>query len=244
MVRAVPATWSAFYSTDLQACWALLPVPALYLAWRLVSRPRTAGALPAAAAFVDAYAVTFAIETMLDPLTTGPLLRALGLTDGAAGTAVMIGFVLIGDFRVYLLLFALLAIADGRSWRAGLPTAIAWTLLVPLIAYPLSVGVRTLRPDADPNTIWLLYEVLFVLVALALRAILVPRRVAGDQPALRGFLREALAYVVLYYGLWGFADALIQLGGLDVGWLLRVLPNQLYYAFWIPFVVFRFFARR
>jgi len=23
---------------------------------------------------------------------------------------------------------------------------------------------------------------------------------------------------------------------LDAGWLLRALPNQLYYAFWVPFV--------
>ncbi|HSP98995.1 MAG TPA: hypothetical protein VL049_17370 [Candidatus Dormibacteraeota bacterium] len=245
MVRAVPATWSAFYATELQACWALLPVPALYLVWRvLAGRPRAAGALPAAAAFIDGYAVAFALETMLDPLATGPLLRALGVADGAAGTAVMIVFVLLGDFRVYLLLFALLAVAEGRSWRAALPTAAAWTLLVPLTAYPLSTAVRAARPAADPNTIWLLYESLFALVALALRARLVPRRVPGDQPALRAFLREALAYAALYYGLWGGADALIQLGGLDVGWLLRVVPNQLYYAFWIPFVVVRFFARR
>lgn len=244
MVRVVPATWNALYASGLQSFWALLPVPALYLLWRACTGPRAGGALPAAAAFVDAYAIVFALETMLDPFATGPLLRLLGLADGGIATAVMVVFVLLGDFRVYLLLFALLAIAAGRDWRSALPTAVAWTLLVPLIAYPLSLAVRGLHPDADANTIWLLYESLFALVALGLRARLVPVRVPADQPALRAFLGEALAYVAVYYGLWASADVLIQLAGLDVGWLLRIVPNQLYYAFWIPFVVWRFFARR
>jgi len=73
---------------------------------------------------------------------------------------------------------------------------------------------------------------------------IVPQQVPPDQPALRDFLRDALAYLALYYALWAGADVLIQIAGLDVGWLLRVVPNQLYYAFWIPFVVARFFARR
>lgn len=245
MVRAVPATWNALYASDLQGCWALLPVPALYLAWRwLAGRPRSTGALPAAAGFVDAYAIVFACQTMLDPIATGPLLRGLGLAGGDLATAVMVAFVLLGDFRVYLLLFALLAIAGGNTWRAALPAAAGWTLLVPAIAFPLAAAVRTARPAADPNTIWLIYEALFAVVALAMRARLVPRRVGGERPALAAFLREALAYVALYYGLWAAADALIQAGGLDLGWLLRVVPNQLYYAFWVPFVAVRFFARR
>jgi len=242
---AVPGTWNEFYSTDLQSFWALLPVPALYLLWRAVrGRPRGVGALPAGAAFVDAYAIVFALETMLDPFATGPLMRLLGLADTGAATAVMVAFVLLGDFRVYVLLFGLLAIARGHAWRDGVPRAAAWTLLVPAVAYPLSLLVRAALPAADPNTVWLIYEALFVCVALWLRARLVPQQVAPAQPALRDFLREALGYLALYYALWAGADVLIQIAGLDVGWLLRVVPNQLYYAFWIPFVVARFFARR
>jgi hypothetical protein len=41
--------------------------------------------------------------------------------------------------------------------------------------------------------------------------------------------------VAVYYALWATADLLIRYGGIDAGWLLRALPNQLYYAFWIPF---------
>ena len=52
-----------------------------------------------------------------------------------------------------------------------------------------------------------------------------------------------LAYVAVYYALWGIADALI-LAGFDAGWGLRVLPNQLYYSFWVPVAWTWFFSRR
>jgi hypothetical protein len=236
-------TWQALYASELQGFWALLPAPALFLLWRFVRGRPVGGALPAAAPFVDGYAIAFACETMLDPFCTGPLLRALGGGEGV-GTAVMLGFVLLGDFRVYLLLFALCAIAGGHSWRRALPTAAAWTLLVPALAYPLAGALRATHPALHPNTLWLIYEALFAALALWLRARLVPRRVPAALPDLRAFLRQALAYVALYYALWAAADILIQLADLDAGWLLRMLPNQLYYAFWVPFVVARFFARR
>lgn len=242
MVRAV--SWSAIYSTDLQSCWALLPVPLLYLAWRAVGGgPRGDGALAAAAPFVAAYAVAFAIETVIDPISTGPLLRLLGLGGGNVATAVMVFFVLLGDFRVYLLVFALVAIAAGQRWQAALPRAAAWTLLVPLIAYPTSLAIGALHSGANPNTIWLVYELLFTVVALVLRQRL-PQQVMPQHAALRDVLRDLLAYVALYYALWATSDVLIQLAAVDVGWLLRIVPNQLYYAFWIPFVFWRFFARR
>ena len=237
--------WHEIYASDFQSPWALIVVPVLFLAWfARGGRPGGAPALPAAAPFVAGYAIAFAIETILDPLATGPLSRWLGLSGGAGGTAVMIFFVLLGDFRVFLLLFGLLAIAAGRDWRSALPGAAAWTLLVPLIAYPRDRALHALRPDADPNSIWLIYELLFAALALWLRGVLLPARLVGGPPALRAFLSEALLYVAVYYALWASADVLIQLAGLDIGWLLRVVPNQLYYAFWIPFVVLRFFARR
>ena len=38
--------------------------------------------------------------------------------------------------------------------------------------------------------------------------------------------------------LWATADVLI-LAGVDLGWALRLLPNQLYYAFTVPFFWWR-----
>ena len=62
--------------------------------------------------------------------------------------------------------------------------------------------------------------------------------------ALRRYLRGLTTYAAVYYALWAGADVLIQWVGLDAGWALRVLPNQLYYAFWVPFAYFSFFSRR
>ncbi|MDX2166871.1 MAG: hypothetical protein SF182_07395 [Deltaproteobacteria bacterium] len=231
-------TWQDIYASELQAVWALQVVPLLYLAWRaLLAAPvewRPATVEGRLAWFVDRYAIVFALETILDPLATTPLLNALGIAGQPAGTAVMIAFVLLGDFRVYLLVFALLALAAGQTWRVALPRAAAWTLLVPAIAVPLDAALRVAAPGRDPNSIWLVYESVFTLVALGLRT-----RLAGAPPLVRDALRAVLAYVALYYALWASSDVLIQLLGLDAGWLLRIVPNQLYYAFWIPFVVWR-----
>lgn len=237
-------TWQDFYQTDLQGVYAPVIVPGLFLLYRLVrGRPR-GGLLTRAAAFIDGYAIVFAVETILDPIATGPLVRVLGIADGAGGTAVLLLFVLLGDFRVYLLLFGLIAMAAGRHWTAAIGTAAGWTCVVPILAYGADTLLRAAVAGLDPNSIWLVYELFFTALALVLRARLVPARVPRTQPALRAYLRAALLYVALYYGGWGLADGLIQIGGLDVGWLLRILPNQLYYAFWVPTVFFTFFSRR
>ncbi|MEO8600995.1 MAG: hypothetical protein ABI629_00315 [bacterium] len=234
------ATWHELYASDAQSAWAPLVMPALYLLWRGVrGAPRGAGVLPAARSFVDAYGLVFACETLVDPLATGPLLRVLGFGDGGS-TAVTLLFVLLGDFRVYLLMFGLLSIAAGRSWRSALPRAAGWTLLVPLIAYPTNALVTRLNAGWSASGIWLIYEVTFCAVALALRG----NATHVAPPALRAYLRAVLLYVAVYYGLWATSDVCSQLAGLDVGWLLRVLPNQLYYGLWIPFVVWRFIAPR
>ena len=69
-----------------------------------------------------------------------------------------------------------------------------------------------------------------------------PARAGTLPPATIGFLRDAAAFAGVYYALWASADLLITFGGLDAGWAIRIVPNQLYYAFWIPFVYFRFFS--
>ena len=67
---------------------------------------------------------------MLDPLVGGPLLRTLGASP-LVGTAVVLAFVLLGDFRVYWLVLAL-ALRDARR---GARLAAAATPVVALLAY-------------------------------------------------------------------------------------------------------------
>ena len=236
-------SWHAFYTSDLQGAYALVVVPALFLlCLALAGRRRKSGVAPEAVHFVNAYGLVFAAQTILDPLATGLLLRAAGLADGAGATAVMLLFVLLGDFRVFLLVF-FLAARDGRLGRA-LGEAALWTLAVPLFTVVANAGLERWIPDRPPQSIWLIYELAFLALALFLRQRVVPARVPGDRPALRRYLRGLTTYAAAYYALWASADLLIQWLGLDAGWALRVLPNQLYYAFWVPFAYFSFFSQR
>ncbi len=256
------ATWQDLYKSDLQGAVAVTIVPLLfllYLAW--TERSTTAGVVPAAARFMHVWAGTFAVLTIVDPLAGGPLMRVLGLADQPIATVVMVAFVLLGDFRVYLLVFVLMTHAGARHDarvadpllatrdalrvvppRAAVAALLA-TLVVPIVAVTVEAGLRTRVPHPPAQSIWLAYELAFLVVALVLRQWIVPARVPGTEPRLRNYLRAVLTYVAVYYALWATADILI-IAGIDLGWALRIVPNQLYYAFWVPFAYVRFFRRR
>lgn len=229
-------SWQDIYASPWQGVWGLVVVSALFLAWVAIA-PRAAarGAEPAAAAFVRAWAVVFAIESICD--ATLPALAGVS----------MLPFVLLGDFRVFLLLEA---VADpGRPLARHLLAAAAWTLFVPAVTAAVSLGWIAARgplpgPVADvlagatsSQALWLVYETAFVALATVLRQVVVPRR----RPRASRYLRAVLAYVLAYYGLWALADVAI-LAGFDQGWLLRMLPNQLYYGLFVPFAYGLFFA--
>jgi hypothetical protein len=214
-------TWRALYGSDLQSPWALLPVPALFFAWLLVSG-RVTRATTRRDRFVTLWAAVFALETVVDPLATGPVGRWLDLGD-AGVTGVMLLFVLIGDFRVFALVFGLAG--GARHVPAALGRAARWTAIVPLTAWSANALLGLFVPGLPDQTLWLIYELAFVALALHLR-----RRFGADP-----VVRAATTYVASYYALWAGADVLI-LAGLDAGWLLRIAPNQLYYAFFVPFV--------
>ena len=232
--------WRLFYQSDLQGVYGLLVVPALFLAY-LAFAPgvRRAAGASRDAHFVWLYSVVFCIETLLDPIATGPVLELLDLGSGAA-SAVMVCFVILGDLRVFLLVFQLLD-PERRVGRSLAFAALA-SLFVPIVAYSGNALVEWFRPELTGQRLWLIYELSFLAVALFLRNTLVPRR--ASDPRLGRFLRACLTYVAAYYALWASADVLILFAKLDAGWLLRVLPNQLYYAFWIPFVWMSFDTRR
>lgn len=227
-----------FYTSDLQSTYAVWPVPLALLAWLVLTGGRAATSPDAR--FVHAYAVLFALETVLDPFATGPLSRWLGLSGSTAGLVVLIFFVLLGDFRVLYLMQRLAF--PGRARERLLAESAAWTLIVPLSALTIREVLGAIAGTLDENAIWLIYELCFLALALWLRQVGLPRWVGPGRAARLAYLRSVATYVAVYYGLWASADVLIQILGLDAGWALRVVPNQLYYAFYVPFVYFRYFA--
>jgi hypothetical protein len=219
-------TWKALYTSALQGFWGLAVPPALFLGWLLVApQARGGGAEPRAAGFVRAWTVVFTLESIAD--ATLPALVG----------APMLLFVLLGDFRVFLLMEVVAAPARGRA--ASALVAAAWTLVVPAFAWTAWSVIGALSGPQTEIVLWLVYEVAFVALALWLRDVGIPRR----QPPAAGWLRTVLAYVAVYYGLWALSDVLV-LAGADVGWGLRIVPNQLYYSLWTPFAWASFFAAR
>jgi len=243
-----PDAWNAFYHTDLQGVWALWVVPLAFLVYLAVVRPDPARALdPMRTTFLWRYALFFTLETMIDPLAGGPIVRALGLADSAVATVVMVAFVLLGDFRVFLLVFALAAPArplDRAGVLAAAGEAARWTLVVPVVALALDrVALPALVGPLPSQSIWLVYELCFLVLALLLRERLLPARLGLVHAGLLAYLRAILGYVALYYALWAGADILI-LAGHDLGWLVRIIPNQLYYALYVPTAYLLFFSPR
>lgn len=227
----------AFYKSDLQGLYALWVVPGLFLAWLLLrAGAEDGGAEPRAARFVRAWAVVFGIETLLDPLATGPMLGWFGVADAPYALAFILPFVLVGDLRVFLLIFFLLSPERGATHATG--RAALWTLIVPLFAWTTNRALAAVAGPFPDQSLWLVYELGFTALALYLREQLIPTEAGEGRPAVIGCARSLAAYVAVYYALWAAADVLI-LAGLDAGWGLRVIPNQLYYSFWVPFAYLR-----
>lgn len=234
--------WHDFYYGDLQSLYALLIAPVAFLAWRLTaSVDERRAETPKAAGFVAGLTLFFAIETMIDPIATGPLLDHAFFRDSFASTLIPFFFVLLGDLRVLLL--AIGVARPDRTLRQNITWAMGTTLIVPIFAgigYSLA---RWIWPEVHGQVLWMLYEFGFLILCVFLARVWVPRSVAND-PNSAAFLRSIFGYSAAYYALWWIADVLIVVADLDLGWAIRIVPNQLYYALWVPFVYWRFFSAR
>jgi len=223
----VVSSWEALYKGAGQGLWALVVVPVLFLGWVAVRGAAGAGVEPRAAGFVRRWAPLFALLALVDVVATGPL----GWSP--------LPFVLLGDYRVFALV--LVVMQPTRSRASVLLEAVAWTLVVPAFAWGTLRLIETVAVPQPPTMLWCVYEIGFVGLADAFVAWLVPRRVTADREPVRRYVRAVLGFVVLYYALWALADVLI-LGAHDRGWALRIVPNQLYYGFFVPFAYVRFFS--
>jgi len=235
-------TWEDFYQSDVQSLYALWVVPAVFLYyWLVAHRSVGPGIESHATSFMNAYAPLWTLETMIDPFVTGPLLRRFQV-EVPISTYCMILFVLLGDFRVYLLIFFL--IAPERGAGRAIVRAAAWTLLVPTFTWAATCALESSLGKLPSQTIWIVYELGFFAVTLFLAFRLLPSSLGLSRFNVHFYLKAIVRYVGTYYALWAAADLLIVFGGFDRGWALRVIPNQLYYSFWIPFAYFAFFSPR
>jgi hypothetical protein len=169
---------------------------------------------------VRTFGAVFGVVSLVDAWLTAEHVAGFGSLGPVLGVAIATAFVVVGDFRVFLFLAS--ARADGRiapEWN-GVTRAVAWSLIVPLS----TALVRRLLPDAPwrAQATFLIYETAFT-------ALMVGIRLAAGAAKPR-WNRRVVDFVIGYYALWAVADAIILGVHLDVGYLLRVVPNVLYYG--------------
>jgi hypothetical protein len=180
--------------------------------------------------FLLGWFCVFLLVTVADAFFTGALSPVPAKHAWIAGVV----FVILGDLRFFLLAERY---SRGRLDRRAAITAVGLSLIVPVI----TEVVRRLVPlvGATPRLTYLLYEVLFLLLALAARFVVYPSRLLGVVPGpVRQWVLSIATFEIVQYGLWIVADLLL-LAGVEWALVFRIVPNTLYYAVFLPFVVLR-----
>lgn len=173
------------------------------------------------------FLVLFGLEILADCALTGGL-TPIAATS-AASTPLSIAFVILGDFRYFVLVEAALA---GGFGAAALGRAAGLSLVVPVATAAARLALPAVFTASRP--FFLLYESMLFALALAHGAVAL-RRGAGEA---RVMARELLLFELTQYGLWALADVAL-LAGAGAGYALRLVPNAMYYAFFLPFVLWR-----
>ena len=212
-------SFEELYASPVQHPW-LLWVAALFGLFLALSKP---GLSKRARAFC----ASLTVLSVLDAWLTANSVLGVGALEGAAASWIPLLFVLLGDFRYFFFVEA--ARADGTLavTRKTLAVAGAWTILVPIGS---QLVVHAIGSE-EPRVLFLVYETLFMMLSLGLYAAYLPRHAQAVR-----WTRRVTLFVFIYYGSWAFADAIILCSGADAGFLVRMVPNVLYYGGFVPAV--------
>jgi hypothetical protein len=178
--------------------------------------------------FLLDFLVVFLVAILADATVTGAWSPVSA--ESPVYTALSIAFVILGDLRYFLLVERYTS--PSHPFTAVLARALAVSLLVPVS----SVVLRELVPAMESSRVlFLVYEVLLFSLVLGYSRVRLRGPAAIDEPHQR-FLSRVSAFVLVQYAAWATADVIL-LAGADVGHLLRIVPNVLYYALFLPFVL-------
>jgi hypothetical protein len=143
----------------------------------------------------------------------------------ALATAIALFFVVFGDFRY----FVVFEESMQNAWK--IPRAAVWSLVVPAAAQ--IVRWRFPRIESDDRSTFLVYELLFFLLAASIRIWRVPRA------KLEKSARRATQFEILMYSMWIAADVGLMTTGRDIFYGVRLLANLMYYVALVPFMTRR-----
>lgn len=213
--------WKAAYDSLWHhpgLAFVLCPI-ALGLVWRRLPPGPLRRALSAMAVLtaVDAF-----LTGALSPLPSG----------GSLAQNVSIALVIVGDFRLFVLLERF---RSQARWPAAIARAAVVSFVVPVAQ---AIAIRA-APQlfSEQRRIYLAYELLFVTLGGLLLVMRYPSSTA-KSPALGWYATSLLGFFVAQYSLWVASDVLI-LSGFEIGFALRLLPNAMYYGLFLIFAAWR-----
>ena len=167
-----------------------------------------------------AYATVFAIAIAADAYLNGPWTFVKANTGWA--TAVGVFFVIFGDFR-YFVVFE-----ESMQNARRLPRAVVWAFVVPVTAQ--IIRWKLPRIESDERSTFLVYELLFFLLAAAIRIWRVPRA------KIEIVARRATQFEIVMYMTWIIADVGLMTVGSDAFYGVRLVANLMYYVALVPFM--------
>jgi hypothetical protein len=206
--------FKSLYDSPLVA--TLLPciASACVIVWALTKKSGGGG-------FVRVYGCVFALAIAADAYLNGPWSPLKSGTTLAAVVGVL--FVIVGDFRYFVLIEESLHHAY-KSFRAAI-----WALIVPAVAQ--IVRWKLPKIESDERSTFLVYELLFFVLAIAIRTFVATRARATKDRALA---RAATTFELVQYGIWIVADVGLMVTNLDAFYGVRLTANLLYYVAFVP----------
>lgn len=181
--------------------------------------------LTAERAFLQKTLLVLALLAIVDATLTGELAPF----PGDLVTYVAIPFVILGDARFFFLLerYAKPAGTSLPMQRLFM-RSMAWALIVPTTAYATKL---MFFPERTTYWLFLIYETYFTILALMLNVFFLPKWLQASAIGIqqKRWVQTMALFVLAFYALWASADVII-LGGHDEGYLLRLVPNIMYYV--------------
>jgi hypothetical protein len=221
----------AFYDSPWQhpgiAFFFGLPLLSIALLGTQAAR-RAQDADPRRRAFLLSFLVV-ELAILLDAFFTGawsPL-----RPESAAAQAVAVVFVVLGDLRYFYFVERQRGeVAAGRSAALrAMTVALPVSFIVPI---GVAIGKSAWPARMQGNLLYLVYELAALAVVVAFALVRRPHTTDGADRR-RAYVTRLLVLEAAQYATWALAD-LIILAGEDVGYLVRVLPNAIYYAAFVP----------
>lgn len=169
-----------------------------------------------------AYLVVFGLEILADACVTGAWSPIASSSPWYSPLSIL--FVILGDLRYFVFASRVARPDDPLGRHALVATAIA--LVVPVATGVMSRVIPIM--GSNPRVLFLVYELMLVVVVALFRARTLATATAASEAA-RTWIRRVSAFELVQYVGWALADVVI-LTGHDVGYLLRILPNVMYYA--------------